>query len=206
MVPESSLVAPFVAFWSGGSSEDPMSRKSNSFRVGRVQAYLRGQVWDLCDHEDGRRLRPRVGPDRGAARPLAARTIAQREVGAPAVLGFEPIAIPELRDRGLGHHEQVLRSSVAAIKRHRAATDRYLNFLREVRPVRLASQLHAHRAEEFVRSLRTIQVASDGHPHTRKRPLLDKGIESILESSRALFSDAPKRRHLSGRTRRGFAG
>jgi integrase len=63
--------------------------------------------------------------------------------------------------------------------------------------VRLASQLHAHHAEEFVRYLRTIQVASNGHPHTRKRPLLDKGIKYILESSRALFTYALKRRHLS---------
>src|SRR5262245_60938016 len=92
-------------FVAGGFSEDPMSRKSNSFRVGRVQAYLRGQVWYLCYHEDGRRLRPRVGPDREAARQLAAQTNAQLEVGAPAVLSFEPIAIPELRDRWLRHHE-----------------------------------------------------------------------------------------------------
>jgi hypothetical protein len=33
------------------------------------------------------------------------------EVGAPAALSFEPIAIPDLRERWLHHHEQVLRSS-----------------------------------------------------------------------------------------------
>ena len=60
-----------------------MSRKPRSFRVGKVLAYLRGQVWYLCYHENGQRHRPRVGPDREAARQLAAQVNAQFEVGAP---------------------------------------------------------------------------------------------------------------------------
>ena len=59
-----------------------MAKQSISFRVGQVQAYLRGQVWYLCYHENGKRRRPRVGPDREAARQLAAQTNAQLEVGA----------------------------------------------------------------------------------------------------------------------------
>ena len=43
-----------------------MAKKSVSFRVGKVLAYLRGQVWYLCYHEHGRRRRPRVGPDKEA--------------------------------------------------------------------------------------------------------------------------------------------
>ena len=44
-----------------------MRQMSVSFRVGKVQAYLRGKVWYLCYHDNGQRRRPRVGPDREAA-------------------------------------------------------------------------------------------------------------------------------------------
>ncbi len=112
------------------------------------------------------------------------------------MLSFEPICIDELRDRWLQHHEHVLRSSVATINRYRTATDHLLAFVGE-RSVRLASNFHARHAEEFVRHLRSIRVAPNGHPHTAKRPLLDKGIKYILESCRALFGYALRRRHLS---------
>jgi integrase len=173
-----------------------MAGKKSSFRVGRVQGYLRGQVWYLCYHEQGQRRRPRVGPDREAAKQLAAQVNAQLEVGAPAALSFEPIAIPELRERWLQHHEQVLRSSVQTINRYRTATEHLLRFVATVRPVRYASHFGNHHAEEFVRHLRTIQVAANGHKNTPKRPLMDKGIRYILETCRALFNYAGKRRHL----------
>ena len=54
-----------------------MSKRSSSFRIGRVLAYLRGRVWYLCYHEFGQRRRPRVGPDKEAARQLAAQINAQ---------------------------------------------------------------------------------------------------------------------------------
>jgi integrase len=174
-----------------------MARTSRSFRVGQVQVYLRGRIWYLCYYENGKRHRPRVGPDREAACQLAAQTNSQLAIGAPAVLSFEPIAIPELRDRWLRHHEQVLRSAVPTINRYRTATDHLLDFVREVHPVRLASQFRAQHAEEFVRYLRTIRVSPNGHPHTPKRSLLDKGIKYILEACRAMFGYALKRRHLS---------
>ena len=173
-----------------------MSKPSASFRVGKVHAYRRGRVWYLCYHENGLRRRPRVGPDLAAARQLAAQINAQLEVGAPAALSFETIAIPELRDRWLQHHEQVLRSSVQTIRRYRTATDHLLRFL-ERRPVRYANQFHATYAEEFVRHLRTIQVSSNGHAHTAKRCLMDKGLRYVLECCRALFNYAARRRHLS---------
>ncbi len=55
-------------FVAGGYSEDAMSKKSNAFRVGKVQAYLRGHVWYLCYHKHGQRRRPRVDPDKEAAK------------------------------------------------------------------------------------------------------------------------------------------
>ena len=36
-----------------------MPKKTQSFRVGKVLAYLRGQAWYLCYHEHGQRRRPR---------------------------------------------------------------------------------------------------------------------------------------------------
>jgi hypothetical protein len=47
-----------------------MSRKSKSFRIGKVQGYLRGKIWYLCYHDQGQRHRPRVGSDNEAARQL----------------------------------------------------------------------------------------------------------------------------------------
>jgi integrase len=173
-----------------------MRKQSVSFRIGKVRGYVRGKIWYLCYHESGKRLRPRVGPDREAARQLAAQINAQLHVGAPAALSFEPLAIPELRRRWLQHHEQVLRSSVQTINRYRTATDHLLRFLK-VRSVRSASQLQASHAEEFVRYLRGLCVSPNGHEHTAKRPLLDKGLRYILECCRALFNYAARRRHLS---------
>ncbi|MCA1693962.1 MAG: hypothetical protein LC749_04080, partial [Actinobacteria bacterium] len=172
-----------------------MSKQSNSFRVGKVRAYLRGDVWYLCYHEEGRRRRPRVGPDREAARQLAAQTNAQLEVGGLAALSFEPVAIPDLRRRWLEHHEQVLRSSVQTINRYRTATDHLLRFL-ERHPVRLASNFRSAHAEELVRYLRALRVSPNGHAHTAKRPLMDKGLCYVLECCRALFHFAARRRHL----------
>lgn len=40
-------------------------------------------------------------------------------------------------------------------------------------------------------------MAPNGHPNSAKRPLLDKGIQYILETCRTLFAFAMKRRHLS---------
>jgi hypothetical protein len=38
-------------FVAGGFSEDVMSKKSNSFRLGKVRGYLRNRVWYLCYHD-----------------------------------------------------------------------------------------------------------------------------------------------------------
>ena len=71
--------------------------KSKSFRVGKVLAYLRGQIWYLCYHEHGHRHRPRVGPNKGTARQLAAQINGQLEIGAPAVLSWPLICAASCR-------------------------------------------------------------------------------------------------------------
>jgi integrase len=175
----------------------PAKLATRTFRIGKVKAYVRGKVWYLCYQESGQRRRPRVGPDREVARKLAAQINGQLEGGVCSVLNFEPISILDLRNAWLDHHEHVLRSSVHTINRYRTATDHLLRFIRDVRPVKRASDFSVNHAEEFVRYLRTIEVAPNGHRNTAKRRLMDKGVRFILEACRALFSYAVKRRHLS---------
>ena len=115
------------------SVSPPKSGKgTKTFRVGRVRAFLRGRVWYLCYHENGKRHQPRVGPDRQLANQMAAEINAQLEAGAPSALGFEPISVPDLRDRWLEHHEHVRRSSLQTISRYRAATQHLLDFVAQV--------------------------------------------------------------------------
>ena len=60
------------------SFSPPKSGKgTRTFRVGRVRAFLRGRVWYLCYHENGKRHQPRVGPDRQLANQMAAEINAQ---------------------------------------------------------------------------------------------------------------------------------
>lgn len=171
------------------------ARHIPAFRVGRVKAYRRGQVWYLYYFEQGRRRRPRVGSDREAAKQMAAQINAQLESGAPAALSFEVISIAALRDRWLHYHEHVRRSSLATVNRYRTATEHLVRFL-EQRLVRQASHFRVCHAEEFVAYLRSLRISPNGHANAVKRPLLDKGILFILEACRALFVFAAKRRHL----------
>jgi integrase len=173
-----------------------MPKVLRSFRVGRVHGYLRSRIWYLDYFDQGRRRRPRVGSDSSAAKQLAAQINAQLEVGAPAALSFEPINLHKLRQRWLDHHEVVLRSSVHTVNRYRTATDHLLRFL-ELNPVRHAALFHARHAEEFVAYLRKIKVSPNGHANTTKRPLMDQGLQFILECCRSLFGYAAKRRHLA---------
>jgi integrase len=174
-----------------------VAKKPASFRIGRVRAYRRGEVWYLHYYEHGRRRQPRVGPDRVRARQAAAEINAQLECGAPSALGFEPIAIAALTHRWLEHHEYVRRSSVATIQRYRSATAHLLRFVADVRPVRRVSEFRAQQAEEFVRYLRSLKTAPNGHPRAGKRPLKDAGIRFILGTCCSLFNYAQRNRHLA---------
>jgi integrase len=195
------FVAFFVAVCGKGllrpGASDVMASSKGAFRVGKVQGYQRGKVWYLCYFENGQRKRPRVGLDRKAAQLLAAQTHEQLERGAPSSLSFQPISVTELRQRWLEHHEQVLRSSVASVRRYRAATDHLLAYLNNENSVRLASMLTPQHAEAFVVYLRQLEKAPNGHPKARKRPLRDKGIKFILQVCRSMFTYARSRRHLS---------
>jgi integrase len=166
-----------------------------TFKVGKVQGYLRGQVWYLCYHEHGRRHRPRVGWDLKAAKQLAAQINAQLAVGSPAALSFEPLSVPELRRRWLDHHEHVLRSSAHTVARYRTATEHLLRYL-AAHPVKSASYFTVAHAGAFARHLRSVEVSPNGHANTPKRALMDKGLKYVLECCRALFAFAAKRRHL----------
>lgn len=57
-------------------------------------------------------------------------------------------------------------------------------------------RVHEVQADQFVGHLRTIDVSPNGHAHTTRRRLRDKGIRFILETCRAMYSFAGKRRHL----------
>jgi len=170
---------------------------SAPFRVGRVRAYRRKRVWYLCYFEHGKRRQPRVGPDKQAARQLAAQINAQLEVGTATALDFEPISIAKLRDAWLANHEHVRRSSLPTIARYRTATQHLINYIEQVQPVRRASDLRPQHAEQFVRYLRELQVAPNGHPRAARRRLRDNGVKYILETCSALFNYAHRHRHLS---------
>jgi integrase len=172
-----------------------MSRQKN-FRVGRVTAYARGSMWYLRYHENGRRRQVRASADKDASRQLAAQVNAQLEVGAPAMTSFESVGLSDLRKRWLDHHEHVLRSALSTINRYRTASDHLLRFVRDVQPVKYASQFREAHAEGFVRYLRELRTSPNGHRNAIKRRLRDKGLKFVLYACRTMFNFAVKRRHL----------
>ncbi|MBN70824.1 MAG: hypothetical protein CME32_16275, partial [Gimesia sp.] len=163
----------------------------------KVRGDLRGKIWYLTYQENGKRLRPRIGPDKDHARQMAAQINSQLESHTHSVFNFEPVQIDELQTRWLNHHEQVLRSSLQTIRRYRSATTHLINFVSEKGVASKTSQFQAGHAEGFVHYLRTIKVAPNGHENSQKRSLLDKGIKYILQCCRSMFGYAIKRRHLS---------
>jgi len=174
-----------------------MPARSGTFRVGRVRVFLRGQIWYLAYYEQGQRHQPRVGPDRQAAKQLAAEINGQLEVGAPSALGFQPISLGDLRENWLDQHEFVRRSSLATIARYRTATQHLMDFVANQRPVKRVSDFRPQHAVEFVRHLREKKIAPNGHSKARKRPLRDAGIKFILETCCSLFNYAARHRHLA---------
>jgi integrase len=172
-----------------------MARK-DLFRVGDVCCYLRGRVWYMRYHENGRRRQVRAGKDRDAVRRLASEINTQLEFGNAATTSFEPISITDLRDRWLEHHEHVLRSSVATIKRYRTATRHLIGFIENGAAPKRASNFSSVHAEQFVHYLRKLKVSPNGHANAKRRTLRDAGLKYILEVCRSLFNFAVKRRHL----------
>ncbi|HEX4589417.1 MAG TPA: site-specific integrase, partial [Gemmataceae bacterium] len=162
-------------------------------RVGRVTLYLHHGAWWVYYRDGGKPVRRRVGADRSEAEQVAAQVNAQLVTGAPAVLSFKPVGLPQLRHEFLAHHEEVLRSSVATICRYRAATQHLIDFAaRQPRP----PQAHNVRPEGFAAYLRAVEIAPNGHHHTAKRRFRDKGVQFILETCRAMYSFAGRKRYL----------
>ena len=108
------------------------SRKRRSparLRVGKVSIYLHHGAWWLYYREHGKQVRRKVGEARDEAEQVAAQVNAQLTQGAPTLVAFTPVAVPELRLRFLDYHEQVLRSSVGTVRRYRAATQHLEDFV-----------------------------------------------------------------------------
>ena len=163
------------------------------FRVGRVSLYVHHGAWWLYYRDGRQQVRQKVAQSRIEAEQVAAQVNAQIVSSAPTLLAFAPVTVAELRKQYLSYHENVLRSSLATIRRYRAATNYLEDFAGAgVKPLRA----HELRADEFVAYLRTIEVTPNGHPHTARRRLRDKGIRFILETCRAMFTFAGKRRCL----------
>jgi arylsulfatase A-like enzyme len=71
----------------------------------------------------------------------------------------DAFTVAELRSRFLDHHEHVLRSSLATVRRYRAATQRLEDF---VHRAGRSTGAHEVRPDRFVRYLRSIKVAPNG--------------------------------------------
>jgi integrase len=172
----------------------PRRRGSSArLRVGKVSVYRHHGAWWLYYREHGRQVRRKIGEVRDEAEQVAAQVNAQLTQGAPTLLAFTPVAVPELRLRFLDYHEEVLRSSVGTVRRYRAATRHLEDFVAsQPRP----PQAHEVRPDAFAAYLRRIEVAPNGHQNTARRRLRDKGVRFILETCRAMYTYALKRRHL----------
>jgi integrase len=167
----------------------PPARK----RVGRVSYYEHHGGWFVYYRDGARQIRRRVASTESEAERVAAQINAQLAAAAPTLLAFTPVSTSELRREFLDHHEQVLRSSLATVRRYRAATLRLEHFAREHAPNRQAHELHA---PAFVAYLRGLLVAPNGHPNARRRALRDKGARYILQCCRSLYAFAQRRQHL----------
>ena len=136
-------------------------------------------MWYIYYCENGQRVRRRVGVSLDEAKKLAAQVNGQLATHTPAILSFHPVTIPDLRQQWLDYHEHVLRSSIATIRRYRAATDHLLCYLENVCLIRSADDLNVSKAEDFARYLRTIKVSPNGHPNTAKNLFATKGLFSF---------------------------
>jgi integrase len=168
-------------------------RVSSRFRVGKVSFYLHHGAWWLYYRDGGQPVRRKVADTRQEAEQVAAQVNAQLTSGAPTLLSFSPIGVPDLRQQFLDYHEHVLKSSVGTVRRYRAATQHLEDFAgQQPRP----PQAHEVRPDAFAAYLRRIEVAPNGHRNSQKRKLRDKGVQFILETCRAMYNYAVKRRHL----------
>jgi integrase len=91
-------------------------------RVGRVSVYPHHGAWWIYYRDAGKQVRRKVALTRPEAEQIAAQINAQLASGAPTLLAFTPISIPDLRQNFLAYHEHVLNPlspQFAAIARQR---------------------------------------------------------------------------------------
>ncbi len=167
-----------------------LKKRRGRSRVGQVSLYAHHGAWWIYYREDGVVRRRRIGADYENARRVAAEINSQLTSARPTLFSFVPVSIEELVRRWLDHHEMGRNSSLATIRRYRAATQHLLNFA-GIRGSTIGG--HEIAPDAFVRYLRTIRVSSNGHSNTTKRPLRENGIRFILESCRSLYSFAASR-------------
>ena len=91
-------------------------------RIGKVSIYVHHGTWWAYYREAGKPNRKKVGPDRSEAERVAAQINAQLAQGAPTLLAFTPVSVPELRRQFLEYHEHARGSTLATVDRYRTAT------------------------------------------------------------------------------------
>ena len=169
------------------------SQPSPRFRVGKVSVYEHHGAWWIYYRDQGKQHRKKVASTRDQAEQVAARVNSQLASNEPTLLTFTPIAVSELRRQFLDYHEHVLHSSVGTLKRYRSATQHFEDFVRTLPKL---PQAHEVKPEAFAAYLRKIEVAPNGHANSAKRKLRSKGVQYVLETCRAMYSYAVKKRHL----------
>lgn len=167
--------------------------RSAKLRVGKVTVYPHHGSWWVYYRDGGKPVRRKVASTRPDAEQVAAQVNAQLAQGAPTLLAFTAIGVGELRRAFLDYHENVLGSTLSTVSRYRAATQHLLDFVSCTPRPPLA---HDVRADRFAAYLREVEVAPNGHANTAKRRLRDKGVQFILETCRAMYAYAGKKRHL----------
>lgn len=178
-------------------------RKPRRKRVGRVSLYLHHGAWWVYYRDGQQQVRRRIGEDETLADQVAAQVNAQLATAAPTMFSFTPLTVSELCRRFLDDHEHIQRSSLATIRRYRAALQHLEQFA-----TKAGGNPPAHdiQADQFARFLRSSKVTPNGHPHTKRRALRDKGVRFILETCRSLYGYAAKKRHLPPYGENPFAG
>lgn len=177
-----------------------LSKGTSRLRLGSVSLYLHhGALW-LYYRENGKPVRIKVCDDQVDGATVAAQLNRHLQVvhgqapvpaspqapsDAPPPPTFNSISVAELRDKFLDYHEHVVRSSLATVRRYRAATAHLIAFIKKQRPL---PQAHEIRPSDFAAYLRRIEVAPNGHYKTRTRKLRDKGIRYILETCRSMLA------------------
>ncbi len=167
------------------------SKPRGRVRVGKVSLYQHHGAWWTYYREGGIGRRKRIGPDRDVADRIAAELNAQLATETPSLFSYTPVSLPELAKRWLDHHEYSRNSSLATVRRYRAAVQHALDFASAVGGPRYA---HEFAVDSFMRHLRSTRVSPNGHPNTSQRFLRQNGVRFIVEACRSMFNFSASRR------------